>query len=146
KRHAGLPKGAGQCHGAKVEQVHEVRVVTKVGVELNGVGLNLWDGVGGAGGRHQQQVHLRPCPCCLRLEHLQTVQTFKGVHCGEPCSAADDLASDGQEGVGVAGIKVLERCQAFRHPRAVVEQLGRLPKRREVDLDAFASHAFQQRD
>ena len=62
-----------QCDGGEVEQIHEIRVIAKVGVQPDRVGQHFGDRVVTAGGRRDQHIDRAPYRLDQALQLLQAV-------------------------------------------------------------------------
>ena len=75
----------------QIQQIHEVGVVSEIGVEPHRIGLHFLDRVGGSGGGQEQHVHAIPLRFGGAFEFTQTIFGFEGFDCGVTACAGDDF-------------------------------------------------------
>src|SRR5262249_19811577 len=117
-------------------------------VEPDRVAFDLGDPVDRAGGGQREKVEavylgLRP-----RLQGSELVLAFEGIDGAVPAPAQDDVARRRPDTSLVGGLfyEGADGSGALGHPRAAVEQLGGLAKRRVVELDRGAAQFTQPVD
>ncbi len=137
------PEARRDGDGRQVQEVHEVGVEAKVGVEGEGLREDLGNAVDGPGGRQDQNVCGAPDGFGGAGAGGEGVLSLVGLDSREPCSRLDNGPDDRMNGGGVPGQQVLHRRRALGHVGTRIEQTGRLQKGCDVDLDDVAVEALE---
>src|SRR5215469_15351357 len=122
----------------KIHQVHEICVVTEIGVELHRIGSNLLVGIDGASRWQKQQVDVCPLWLGLAEQFVQAIVGFEGIDRRVSAGSADDPAHDRFDVCGVFAEEVLDRGQTFRDPRTAIKKIGSFTERRKINFHSLA--------
>ena len=129
---------------AKVEQVDEVGVGPEPGIEADGIGLDLGDGVEARHGRNDHRIKFGPDAARLPLLIGEPVERLERGNSVELARALDDRAGDGMQSFRIALDQRLHRGVALGDPWTFVERAGDLGERLEVELDDARAKRFSE--
>ena len=129
--------------GSKIHQVHEICVVTEIGVELHRIGSNLLVGIDGASRWQEQQVDVCPLWLGLAEQFVQAIVGFEGFDRRVSAGSADDPAHDRFDVCGVFAEEILDRGQTFRDPRTAIKKIGGFTEHRKINFDSLPANPFE---
>src|SRR5277367_5662384 len=135
RRQSVATNARGNGDRAQVEQVHEVGIGPKPGIEADGVGLDLGDGVEARRGRNDHRIKFGPDAARLPLLIREPIKRLERGDSVELARTLDNRASDGKQSVRIALDQRLGRGVALGDPRTFVERPGDLGEWFEVELD-----------
>ena len=127
---------------AKVEQIDEVGVGPKPGIEADGIGLDLGDGVEARHRRNEHRIKFGPDAARLPLLIREPVEGLERGNSVELARALDNRARDGMQSLGIALDQRLHRGVSLGDPWTFVERAGDLGERLEVELDDPRAERF----
>ena len=137
RRQSVVTQARGNGDRAQVEQVHEVGVSSKPGVEAHGVGLDLGDGIETRRGRNDHRIKLGPDAARLPFLIREPIKRLERGYGVELARTLDNRASDGKQSVRIALDERLGRGVALGDPWTFVERPGDLGEWLKVELDDF---------
>ena len=120
---------------AQVEKIDEVGIGPKPGIETNGIGLDLGDGVQARRCRNQHRVEFRPDAACLPLLIRKPIKGLESGYSIELVRALDNRTGDRKQRFRIVLDQRLGRGVSLRDPWALVERLRDFGERLEVKLD-----------
>src|ERR1700722_14583513 len=134
----------GNGHRAEVEQIDEVGVGPEPGIEADGIGLDLGDGVGARHGRNDHRVEFGPHAARLPLLIGEPVEGLERGNSIKPARALDVRAGDGMQSLWIALDQRLHRGVPLSDPWPLVERAGNGGERLEVELDDARAKRFSE--
>ena len=133
----------GKGDGCEVEEVNEVGVLAEVAVALDGIGGDLFDGVGARGCGEQKEVDLLPDGTGLAAKLFEFVGGVEGIDGRVIGGAGDDLPDGGVHVCGVLLDEVGDGAVALGNPGTFVEETGDGEEWGQVDFNGFAAEFFE---
>jgi hypothetical protein len=134
----GNPFGRNRNSG-QIEQIHKIRAIPEIRVQLHRLRGNLFVRVNGPGGGKKQDVHLPPFGFGCSFQFAKLVLRFEGIHRAEFSSTLDDAAHHGVHLIPVCVQEPSNRGQPRRHPGPRIEQRRRVAEGRIIDLDLHSA-------
>ena len=102
--------------GDQVKQVHEVSVIAEVGIQPDGVGLDLRNSIGRPGGGGEQHVDVLPHRIAYPLQRTLLVEIDEGIRRADVTAAADDFAHRPEDLVRLRVKEITDRKIAPSNP------------------------------
>ena len=153
-----MPGGGDQCYserkaggceavrrrsGTAVEQIYEIRIVAKVGVQCYRIGLDLRNRVDSAGSWQDQNANIFPYPLCSSFQIRQPIEGQECVHSRVSLRSLNNTARDREHCFGIPGEKVLQSRESLTHPGPLIEQFTCLTEWCVVDSHGDSTELLQ---
>ena len=104
----------------EIEQVDEIGIEAKVGIEPDRIGFDLRNRIDGGGGWHDHHVDLAELRRRILFQLLQAVRRLECIDGGVIVATRDDFAGDGMHVIAMSRVKVADARESLGDPRAFV--------------------------